>query len=288
MAGILAQRRNKLLALKKMREQGTAPEVEARVCPACGRALSDDELAGNQSVCPYCGHHFPLPARERIKMIVDDGQFRELDASLVSTDPLDFPGYPEKLAGLHAKTRQGDAIVTGLAKIGGVRVAIAAMDTRFLMASMGAVVGERLARLIERASRSHLPLIVFSASGGARMQEGIVSLMQMAKTSAAIRRFSDKGGLYISVLTHPTTGGVTASFASLGDIMLAEPGALIGFAGPRVIEQTIGEKLPEGFQSAEFQLEHGFLDAVVPRARMRSTLIRVLALHGKGGVNRDR
>lgn len=283
MAGILAERRNRLLALKKMRQQGTAPAVEERTCPSCGRALNDGDLADNQFVCPYCGHHFAVPARDRIKMLVDDGQFRELDAALVSTDPLDFPDYPEKLAKLRAKTHQGDAIVTAIAKIGGVRVAIAALDTRFLMASMGAVVGEKLTRLIERATKQHLPLIVFSASGGARMQEGIISLMQMAKTSAAIQRFSDKGGLYISVFTNPTTGGVTASFASLGDIHLAEPGALVGFAGPRVIEQTIGQKLPEGFQSAEFQLEHGFIDAVAPRARMRSTLIRLLVLHGKGG-----
>lgn len=282
MAGILAQRRNKLLALKKMREQGTAPEVEARVCPACGRALSDDELAGNQSVCPYCGHHFPLPARERIKMIVDDGQFRELDASLVSTDPLDFPGYPEKLAGLHAKTRQGDAIVTGLAKIGGVRVAIAAMDTRFLMASMGAVVGERLARLIERASRSHLPLIVFSASGGARMQEGILSLMQMAKTTGAVKRHSDAGNLFIAVLTDPTTGGVMASFAMEGDITIAEPNALIGFAGPRVIEQTIRQKLEKGFQRSEFLLEKGFVDMICDRRELKERLAALLRLHRKG------
>ena len=284
MAGILAERRNRLLALKKMRQQGSALAVEEKTCPSCGRVLHDDDLVNNQFVCPYCGHHFAIPARDRIKMIADDGQFRELDAALVSTDPLEFPDYPDKLAKLRSKTRQGDAIVTGIAKIGGVRVAVAALDTRFLMASMGGVVGEKLTRLIERATKQHLPLFVFSAIGGARMQEGIISLMQMAKTSAAIQRFSDKGGLYISVLTHPTTGGVTASFASLGDIMLAEPGALIGFAGPRVIEQTIGEKLPEGFQSAEFQLEHGFLDAVVPRARMRSTLIRVLSLHGKGGA----
>ena len=284
MAGILAERRNRLLALKKMRQQGTAPVAEEKTCPQCGRALNDADLADNQHVCPYCGHHIAISARDRVAMIADDGQFRELDAALVSTDPLEFPGYPDKLAQLRAKTRQGDAIVTAVAKVGGVRVAIAALDTRFLMASMGAVVGERLTRLIERATKQRLPLIVFSASGGARMQEGIISLMQMAKTSAAIQRFSDHGGLYISVFTNPTTGGVTASFASLGDIHLAEPGALVGFAGPRVIEQTIGQKLPEGFQSAEFQLEHGFIDAVVPRARMRATLIRLLMLHGKGGA----
>lgn len=284
MAGILAERRRRLLALKKMRQQGAVVGAEEQTCPSCGRALNEDDLALNQFVCPYCGHHFAIAARERIKMLVDDGQYRELDATLVSTDPLDFPEYPEKLARLRATTHQGDAIVCALAKIGGVRVAIAALDTRFLMASMGAVVGEKLTRLIERAAKQHLPLIVFSASGGARMQEGIISLMQMAKTSAAIQRFSDHGGLYISVFTNPTTGGVTASFASLGDIHLAEPGALVGFAGPRVIEQTIGEKLPEGFQSAEFQLEHGFVDAVVSRARMRTTLIRLLTLHGKGGA----
>ena len=290
MAGILAERRQRLLALKKLRGGTSAERVRtaSTACPACGRDLAEEELSANQRVCPYCGHHFPLPARDRLALVLDEGSFKELDPNLVSRDPLDFPDYPEKLKGLHAKTHLGDAVVTGTGKIGGVRVAVAALDTSFLMASMGAVVGEKITRLVERAAKSRLPLIIFSASGGARMQEGIISLMQMAKTSAAIERFSDKGGLFISVLTHPTTGGVTASFASLGDIMLAEPGALIGFAGPRVIEQTIGEKLPAGFQSAEFQLEHGFLDAVVPRARMRSTLIRVLALHGKGGVNRDR
>lgn len=284
MAGILTERRNRLLALKKMRQQGAAPAVEEKTCSRCGRVLNETDLADNQYVCPYCGRHFAIPARDRVAMIADDGQFRELDSALVSTDPLEFPGYSDKLAQLRSKTRQGDAIVTAIAKIGGVRVAIAALDTRFLMASMGSVVGERLTRLIERATKQRLPLIVFSASGGARMQEGIISLMQMAKTSAAIQRFSDKGGLYISVFTNPTTGGVTASFASLGDIHLAEPGALVGFAGPRVIEQTIGQKLPEGFQSSEFQLEHGFIDAVVPRARMRATLIRLLTLHGRGGA----
>lgn len=282
MAGILAERRRHLLALKKLREGAPVVPADLTRCPTCGRELSPSELASNQRVCPYCGHHFPLGARERLELVLDEGTLREHDANLVSADPLDFPDYSEKLAGLRKKTHLGDAIVTATGKIGGMRVAVAALDTSFLMASMGAVVGEKLTRLIERASKQHLPLIIFSASGGARMQEGIISLMQMAKTSAAIQRFSDKGGLYISVLTHPTTGGVTASFASLGDIMLAEPGALIGFAGPRVIEQTIGEQLPEGFQSAEFQLEHGFLDAVVPRARMRSTLRRLLLLHGKG------
>ena len=288
MAGLLAERRDRLVALKRMRERGGAPAVEKRACPSCGRELIEGDLIANQRVCPFCGHHFPLPARERVGMISDDGSFRELDANLVSADPLDFPGYRDKLGQLRDKTKMNDAVVTALAKVGGVRVAIAALDTRFLMGSMGAVVGERLTRLIERATRQHLPLIIFSASGGARMQEGIISLMQMAKTSAALERFNTAGGLFISVLTNPTTGGVTASFASLGDIMLAEPGALVGFAGPRVIEQTIGEKLPEGFQSAEYLLEHGFLDEVVPRARLRSVIIRLLALHGKGGVEHVR
>lgn len=284
MSGILAERRRRLLALKKLRGGATAPDTTQRTCPGCGRALVEEELVANQRVCPYCGFHFAMPARERLELVLDQGTFKELDANLVSRDPLAFPDYPAKLRELQVKTGLADALVTATGKIGGVPVAVAALDTRFLMGSMGAVVGEKLTRLIERAERRHLPLIVFSASGGARMQEGIVSLMQMAKTAAACERFGARGGLFISVFTHPTTGGVTASFASLGDIMLAEPGALVGFAGPRVIEQTIGEKLPDGFQRAEFQMEHGFVDAVVPRARLRRTLISLLALHGKGGV----
>lgn len=284
MSGILAERRRRLLALKKLRGGATAPDTTQRTCPGCGRALVEEELVANQRVCPYCGFHFAMPARERLELVLDQGTFKELDANLVSRDPLAFPDYPAKLRELQAKTGLADALVTATGKIGGAPVAVAALDTRFLMGSMGAVVGEKLTRLIERVERRHLPLIVFSASGGARMQEGIVSLMQMAKTAAACERFGARGGLFISVFTHPTTGGVTASFASLGDIMLAEPGALVGFAGPRVIEQTIGEKLPDGFQRAEFQMEHGFVDAVVPRARLRRTLISLLALHGKGGV----
>lgn len=284
MSGILAERRRRLLALKKLRGGATAPDTTQRTCPGCGRALVEEELVANQRVCPYCGFHFAMPARERLELVLDQGTFKELDANLVSRDPLAFPDYPAKLRELQAKTGLADALVTATGKIGGMPVAVAALDTRFLMGSMGAVVGEKLTRLIERAERRHLPLIVFSASGGARMQEGIVSLMQMAKTAAACERFGARGGFFISVFTHPTTGGVTASFASLGDIMLAEPGALVGFAGPRVIEQTIGEKLPDGFQRAEFQMEHGFVDAVVPRARLRRTLISLLALHGKGGV----
>ncbi|MFQ7855574.1 MAG: acetyl-CoA carboxylase carboxyltransferase subunit beta [Flavonifractor plautii] len=201
---------------------------------------------------------------------------------LASNNPLDFPGYEAKLDGARRRTGMNEAVVTAAGRIGGQRVAVGALDSRFFMGSMSAAVGEKVTRLVEYADKYKLPSS-FSPPAAGRMQEGILSLMQMAKTSAALERFSQKGGLYISVLTHPTTGGVTASFASLGDIMLAEPGALIGFAGPRVIEQTIGEKLPEGFQSAEYLLEHGFLDAIVPRDALRATLLHLLKLHGKGG-----
>ena len=239
-------------------------------------------------MCPLCGHHYPIGAYYRLSLVLDKGTFRELDAALASNDPLSFPGYAAKLDAARRRTGMNEAVVAATGRINGQKVAVGALDSRFFMGSMSAALGEKVTRLVEYAEKYKLPLILFSASGGARMQEGILSLMQMAKTSAALERFSRKGGLYISVLTHPTTGGVTASFASLGDIMLAEPGALIGFAGPRVIEQTIGEKLPEGFQSAEYLLEHGFLDAIVPRPQLRDTLIRLLNLHGKGGSDRGK
>ena len=239
-------------------------------------------------VCPLCGHHYPIGAYYRLSLVLDKGTFRELEPALSSNDPLSFPGYAAKLEGARRRTGMNEGVVAATGRINGQKVAIGALDSRFFMGSMSAALGEKVTRLVEYAEKYKLPLILFSASGGARMQEGILSLMQMAKTSAALERFSRKGGLYISVLTHPTTGGVTASFASLGDIMLAEPGALIGFAGPRVIEQTIGEKLPEGFQSAEYLLEHGFLDAIVPRAQLRDTLIQLLKLHGKGGSDRGK
>ena len=251
-------------------------------CSACGRPILSHKYRENLRVCPYCGAHGVFGVRDRLSATVDEGSFRELFRTVTSNDPLDFPGYEDKLAGLEQKLGLREAVVTGTCRIGGCKAAIAVMDSRFIMGSMSSAVGERITRLAEYAAKKKLPLIIFSASGGARMQEGIFSLMQMAKTSAAIERFSAKGGLYISVLTHPTTGGVTASFASLGDIMLAEPGALIGFAGPRVIEQTIGERLPEGFQRSEFQLEHGFVDKVVPRSELRATLIQLLQLHAGG------
>ena len=280
---ILAQRRQKLLALKALRSSSVVPSHKEEACPSCGKLVARRDLSDHRYVCPLCGYHHPVGAYYRLSLVLDKGTFRELDADLVSSDPLAFPGYPAKLEKARRLTGTGEAVVTALGRIGGQKVAVGALDSRFLMGSMSAALGEKVTRLIELAGKNKLPLILFSASGGARMQEGILSLMQMAKTAAALERFSQKGGLYISVLTHPTTGGVTASFASLGDIMLSEPGALIGFAGPRVIEQTIGEKLPDGFQRAEYLLEHGFLDAIVPRDQLRATLIQLLMLHGKGG-----
>ena len=280
---ILAQRRQKLLALKALRSAPVVPAHTEEPCPRCGKPVARRDLSEHRYVCPLCGYHHPVGAYYRLSLVLDKGTFRELEANLISTDPLQFPGYKDKLDQARRRTGMGEGVVTALGRIGGYRVAVGALDSRFFMGSMSAALGEKVTRLVEYAGKNKLPLILFSASGGARMQEGILSLMQMAKTAAALERFSKKGGLYISVLTHPTTGGVTASFASLGDIMLAEPGALIGFAGPRVIEQTIGEKLPEGFQSAEYLLEHGFLDAIVPRDRLRETLRQLLRLHGKGG-----
>ena len=215
----------------------------------------------------------------RIEATLDAGTARELAAEVMGNDPLVFPGYADKLAALRENRGVSEAAAAAEGEIEGLRAVVCALNSRFLMGSMGVAVGERVTRAVEHAQEHRLPLIIFSASGGARMQEGIFSLMQMAKTSAAVARFQAAGGLFISVLTHPTTGGVTASFASLGDYTLAEPGALIGFAGPRVIEQTIGERLPEGFQRSEFQMEHGFVDAIVPRAELRQTLARLLRLN---------
>ena len=283
MSSVFAQRRQKLLSLKALRGSSPAPAHTEEACPACGKAVPRRELVGHRYVCPLCGHHYPVGAYYRLSLILDKGTFRELDAPLASNNPLDFPGYEAKLDGARRRTGMNEGVVTAAGRIGGQRVAVGALDSRFFMGSMGVAVGEKITRAAEYAQKHRLPLVIFSASGGARMQEGILSLMQMAKTSAALERFSQKGGLYISVLTHPTTGGVTASFASLGDVTLAEPGALIGFAGPRVIEQTIGEKLPDGFQRSEFQLEHGFVDQVVPRTQMRDTLSRLLKLYAPGG-----
>ncbi len=282
MNNIFQKRRARLLAMKALRGTYLPPE-QIITCPGCGQESPRREVADNLSVCPKCGYHWPVGAYYRLGFLLDAGSFRELDPKLPAENPLSFPGYPEKLQTARRRTGLSEAVVTAVGAIQGQRCVTAVLDSRFLMGSMSAAVGEKLTLAVEYAGRNRLPLIIFSASGGARMQEGILSLMQMAKTSAALARFSEKGLLYLSVLTDPTTGGVTASFASLGDIILAEPGALIGFAGPRVIEQTIGQQLPEGFQRAEFMMEHGFVDAIVPRARLREVLGQLLMLHGKGG-----
>lgn len=258
------------------------PEGLLRKCNKCGGAIIAEDVKKDHYICPKCGGYFRVHARRRIEMITDEGSFEEWDSDLQGGNPLEYKGYEEKLKKLQEKTGLSEAVVTGKAKIDGREVVIGVCDGRFLMASMGEAVGEKIARAVERATKERLPVILFACSGGARMQEGIVSLMQMAKTSAALKRHSDAGLLYISVLTDPTTGGVTASFAMLGDVILAEPKALIGFAGPRVIEQTIGQKLPEGFQRAEFLLEHGFLDAIVERPQMKAVLSKILALHENG------
>ena len=281
MSGIFAKRRARLLAMKAIRDN-YVPGDQLVACPKCGGESQRKDVVGNLSVCPLCGYHFPIGAYYRLSTILDPGSFRELNGKLPAADPLSFPGYREKQRLAQRKTGLTEAAVPATGTIGGKGVT-GVLASRFLMGSMSAAVGEKITLAIEYAAKNKLPLILFSASGGARMQEGILSLMQMAKTSAALARFSDKGLLYISVLTDPTTGGVTASFASLGDIILAEPGALIGFAGPRVIQQTIGETLPEGFQRAEYQEEHGFVDAVVPRGELREPLERLLRLHEKGG-----
>lgn len=249
-------------------------------CKKCGAELSARKYGKNLYVCPNCGAHARLLARTRIRQIADKDTFQEKFASLATADPLEFDGYLDKITELRAKTGMNDAVVTGVCHIGGVKSCIGVMDSHFMMASMGSVVGEKLTRMFEYAAERGLPVVLFTCSGGARMQEGMFSLLQMAKVSGAVARHAETGGLYITVLTDPTTGGVTASFAMLGDIILAEPGATVGFAGRRVIEGTIGEKLPEEFQSSEFVLEHGFCDAIVPRSEMKKTLTDLLLLHG--------
>lgn len=243
------------------------------------------ELKKNLNVCPACGHHFQLDSRDRIESLIDDGTFIEFDQEMISENPLDFPDYLEKLEKDREKTGLNEAIVTGEGKINGFDTVIAVMDSGFRMGSMGSVVGEKITRAIERALERKIPFLIFTASGGARMQEGVLSLMQMAKTSAALKALSNSGGLIISVMTHPTTGGVSASFASLGDYNFAEPGALIGFAGRRIIEQTIREELPEDFQTAEFLLKHGQLDKIVKRNELKETLSTVLDIHSNGQNN---
>lgn len=255
------------------------PEGLLRKCNVCKSAIITEDVKKGYYICPKCHSYFRVHAIRRVEMIADEGTFEEWDTGLTSENPLNYKGYEEKLAQLREKTKLDEAVVTGTAKINGSQVVLGVCDGRFLMASMGEVVGEKITRAVEKATKEKLPVIIFACSGGARMQEGIVSLMQMAKTSAALKRHSDAGQLYISVLTDPTTGGVIASFAMLGDVILAEPGALIGFAGPRVIEQTIGQKLPKGFQRSEFLLEHGFIDQIVERENMKAVVSEIVKLH---------
>lgn len=255
------------------------PEGLLKKCNACKAAIVTEDVKNNYYICPKCHNYFRVHARRRVEMIADEGTFEEWDHGLNAGNPLSFPGYEEKVKALQEKTNLDEAVMTGKAQINGNEVVLGICDGRFMMASMGWAVGEKIARAVERATEEKLPVIIFACSGGARMQEGIVSLMQMAKTSAALKKHSDAGLLYISVLTNPTTGGVTASFAMLGDVILAEPNALIGFAGPRVIEQTIGQKLPEGFQKSEFLLEHGFIDRIVEREEMKEVLASILSMH---------
>lgn len=259
-------------------EEGTAEMV---TCSSCKKEISSYVMKKNLFVCPECGAHNKISAARRMRSMVDPGTFRKLKCKVPFVNPLDYPDYEEKVVKLQEKTGLEEGVLIGVGEIQGKKAMIAVMGSEFFMGSMGIAIGEKITYAFEVADKNKLPVVMFTASGGARMQEGIHSLMQMAKTSAAVQRFSDHGGLYVVCLTHPTTGGVSASFATLGDITLAEPGALIGFAGPRVIEQTIGQKLPEGFQRAEYLESHGFVDQVVPRSEMREVIGQILKLHEK-------
>lgn len=259
------------------------PEGIMSKCPDCKKIMYTKELQKNNKVCLHCGHHYRMTAYERVESLFDEGSFVPFNEKITSENPLEFPNYLEKLEQDRKKSNLDEAVLTGSGTINQIEVVTAIMDSHFRMGSMGSVVGEKIARAIEAAAEKQVPFIIFTASGGARMQEGVLSLMQMAKTSTALKMFSDKGGLIISVMTHPTTGGVSASFASLGDFNFAEPGALIGFAGRRVIEQTIREELPDDFQTAEFLLNHGQLDAVISRTEMKEKLTTVLEIHQQVG-----
>lgn len=259
------------------------PEGIMTKCPNCKKIMYSKELTKNLKICFHCEYHYPMNSKERLVSFLDEGSFHELDKELTSTNPLQFPDYLEKIEKDKLKTKLNEAVVTGTGLVGGHEIVIAVMDSTFRMGSMGSVVGEKITRAIEKAGELSVPFIIFTASGGARMQEGALSLMQMAKTSVALKRFSDNGGLIISIMTHPTTGGVSASFASLGDYNFAEPRALIGFAGRRIIEQTIREELPEDFQTAEFLLEKGQLDAVISRHELKEKITNVLDIHQPGG-----
>ena len=278
----------KMVKFRADGDNGTEKKGKANIpenllfkCPRCKNVMFMDDFVGASKVCSSCGYHARLTVQERLKITIDEGSFVEYDAEMTSKNPIQFEGYQEKIEALQKQTSLKDAIVTGECRIRNKHCVIGVMDSHFMMASMGSVVGEKITRAFERAAEKNLPVVLFTASGGARMQEGIVSLMQMAKTSAAVARHSEKGLLYIAVLTDPTTGGVIASFASLGDIIIAEPRVLVGFAGRRVIEDTIRQRLPDEFQSAEFLLEHGFADMIVQRKNIRRTLSRLIRLHTK-------
>ena len=274
-------KRKKLYSLRKLRANHFGRD-EVIDCPKCEEKMIRGVLAKKGFVCPVCGYYHKISAAERIEMICDAGSFKEMNRGIKTKNPIKFPEYRSRLELFRQQTGMNDAVMTGIGQIEGEKAAVAVLDGTFFMGSMGTVVGEKIARLAETAQRKRLPLVIFSASGGARMQEGLFSLLQMAKTAGAVENFKDAGGLFISCLTHPTTGGVSASYASLGDILIAEPGALIGFAGPRVISQTIGQELPEGFQRAEFLLEHGMLDMVVERQELRGVIARLLRMHKRG------
>lgn len=273
--------------VKVMVNEPHIPDGLFQKCGKCNEIIYTEDIITNYYICPQCDAYLRIQPRTRLRMVLDKDSFVEWDKNLPVSDPLNFPGYKAKLEHMRTATDLDEAVITGAGRINKMPVAIGVMASNFLMGSMGEVVGEKLTRLIEGATKQKLPLIIFCSSGGARMQEGIVSLMQMAKTSAALKKHDEAGLLYISVLTDPTTGGVMASFAMLGDVIIAEPGALIGFAGPRVIEQTIGQKLPEGFQKAEFLLEHGFVDKIVKRSRLKNTLAFLVESSAKdeNGVN---
>lgn len=272
--------------VKSVKNRPEVPEGLFRKCVSCGKIIYEDDIKMNFHCCPECGKNFRVDTWTRIDMVLDKNTFEEWDSNLKVKNPLDFPGYEEKLQFLEEKTGLKDAVITGKGKLYGIKTAFGVMSPDFMMGSMGTIVGEKITRMVERATEERLPIILFCCSGGARMQEGIFSLMQMAKVSQALKRHDEAGLLYIPVLTDPTTGGVTASFAMLGDVILAEPGATIGFAGERVIAKTLGQKLPEGFQSAEFLQKHGFVDRVVKREKMRIVL-RVLLESSGNTVKKD-
>lgn len=272
---------NDFFNVVKLRFNGNQDEdIPSFRCPRCQNTFPLKRYEELNRVCPDCNYHGRLSAPDRIALTADKESFTEFDSGMMSCDPINFPDYPKKQQELRESTGLKDAIITGTAKIRGIKAVMGVMDSRYMMASMGSVVGEKITRAFEYATENNLPVIMFTASGGARMQEGIVSLMQMAKTSGAVKLHSDAGGLYITVLTDPTTGGVTASFASLGDIIIAEPKVLVGFAGRRVIESTMKQRLPDDFQLAEFMQDKGFVDMIVERRKMRSTLSHLLSIHG--------